>query len=870
MFQRVVICLMYTLCMRLSVCSRVFHENTRISFTPREDHRISNDYFGYSNVLTNDGLYVGAPKAVERIQRTGYVYFCDLHDLSDSNNSCHRLGAKPVDTKLYMAKNLYADSWFGASLAVLEDQKLLVTAPRFTTRYHNRGFDNVMQGASYYIGPRLNRILEPLADRRVAENQAFTLDGLRKEYGNKGDRIYNYAIGQFGFSMATRNNTMVFGAPGMLGWTGGFLSYRYKPLDGSTNLSPIVNTYYTRDLHPDDYFGYSVETGIFDGSGKMHYVGGAPRSEGRGMVLVYEPSTYFWQSLKIKAKLMGPQYGSYFGATLCCADINEDGIHDLLVGAPTYTSKGGLSYDEGAVYVFMTRMNGSSFVLEESGYVIGSAKTGARFGTAIADLGDINGDGYRDIAIGAPYEDDGMGAVYIYSGKANGLNDKYLQRIQPSDAKGFGWSIAKGFDIDKNDCNDLAIGAYVSGTSYLYRCIPTMSVRAVIKMPYAINLSHNETTFEAQFCVSAPPIKFHTNVAMYVTAKVRADVKYGRAIIEDSSYRTLVSPDQELCNTVTIHVNESANLLEPMLFEFELEPDEVMKDNSTTFFIQAARLSDDSILNTSVIKSVMKDCGIDLVCDPWLVMNLEALNENPYIPGTNKTLGLRFTIKNVGETAYGLKVRFTLPLHPKRIPRACDLEDLTMNCSIPQPFLRNQDLLLEVQLENDMIVQERVDLNVTAELITNDPVKQIITEAYEMKLVVEVQPVVEFKISGNSMPNSSMTILGQSLAAGDIVSFKHTFEIRNLGPLDWPALDVSIRIPSKTNLTSPIQGCGPPKYDIFLDCVWSIPAKTSLVVSLPLQIDLGVEDGFFHSCEVSKDTEYSFTRCIRNRPFAIF
>lgn len=58
----------------------------------------------------------------------------------------------------------------------------------------------------------------------------------------------------------------------------------------------------------------------------------------------------------MKAKIKGPQSGSYFGATLCCTDINGDGLDDLLVGAPTYVkSDGGLPYDQGAVFVYLSK-----------------------------------------------------------------------------------------------------------------------------------------------------------------------------------------------------------------------------------------------------------------------------------------------------------------------------------------------------------------------------------------------------------------------------------------------------------------------------------------------------------------------------------
>lgn len=55
-------------------------------------------------------------------------------------------------------------------------------------------------------------------------------------------------------------------------------------------------------------------------------------------------------------KLLGPQVGSYFGASLCCTDINNDGLDDLLVGAPTFVKKdGGLPYDQGAVFIYMAK-----------------------------------------------------------------------------------------------------------------------------------------------------------------------------------------------------------------------------------------------------------------------------------------------------------------------------------------------------------------------------------------------------------------------------------------------------------------------------------------------------------------------------------
>lgn len=73
------------------------------------------------------------------------------------------------------------------------------------------------------------------------------------------------------------------------------------------------------------------------------------------VLVIFVPALREQYPLKIYAKLRGPQLGAYFGASLCCLDVDGDGVSDLLVGAPNYVTKdGGLPYDQGAVFVYMT------------------------------------------------------------------------------------------------------------------------------------------------------------------------------------------------------------------------------------------------------------------------------------------------------------------------------------------------------------------------------------------------------------------------------------------------------------------------------------------------------------------------------------
>lgn len=96
---------------------------------------------------------------------------------------------------------------------------------------------------------------------------------------------------------------------------------------------------------------------------------------------------------------------------------------DLLVGAPFYygDSKGG------AVYIYYNLRDCLSTVYCKWDKAL-YGKPQSRFGFAMTSLGDINKDGYNDVAIGAPYEDD-HGTVYVYLGSANGLT------VEPSQVR---------------------------------------------------------------------------------------------------------------------------------------------------------------------------------------------------------------------------------------------------------------------------------------------------------------------------------------------------------------------------------------------------------------------------------------------------
>ncbi|XP_069356347.1 integrin alpha-4-like [Maniola hyperantus] len=348
-------------------------------------------------------------------------------------------------------------------------------------------------------------------------------------------------------------------------------------------------------------------------------------------VLIFEPSIKENSPLNIKYKVVGDQLGSYFGATLCCTDINGDGMVDLLVGAPNYVRKDGiLHYDQGAVFVYLTNTQGIKFRLDAASYVSGSGASGARFGSSIADLGDIDGDGFNDIAIGAPWEDKGKGAVYIYRGGKKGLTKQYDQRIVVAESKTFGYSISKGIDLDENNCNDFAVGAYSIGAAYIFRCIPTVHVKVSIRVPDAVNLPVNATNFTALFCANSTPRTALKRAARIIksdfTARITVDTKENRVGFKgDTEYDLSITAGKEKCDERIVVMKPAADLSKPISIKFNLEYNGFLEE-SKYFPSYGARVSADSVLKTSFAIQLRRDCGEDLICKPLLKMFLDPLN----------------------------------------------------------------------------------------------------------------------------------------------------------------------------------------------------------------------------------------------------
>ena len=222
-----------------------------------------------------------------------------------------------------------------------------------------------------------------------------------------------------------------------------------------------------------DRFGISVAgAGDVNGDGLADILVGAYQNDAGGVdagrAYLYLGSARILD--RAATVLTGAEAGDSFGFAVSTAgDVNKDGLADIVVGA-YHNGAGGK--DAGRAYVYF----GGKSVSPAPDVVFTGEAAGDAFGYAVGSAGDANGDGYADILIGAYGNDAGgsaAGRAYVYYGAPtpDPVADWFLTGSQTLDNLGF--AVFGAGDVDGDGFADVVVGAPYSdaGRAYIAKTV---------------------------------------------------------------------------------------------------------------------------------------------------------------------------------------------------------------------------------------------------------------------------------------------------------------------------------------------------------------------------------------------------------------
>jgi cytohesin len=216
---------------------------------------------------------------------------------------------------------------------------------------------------------------------------------------------------------------------------------------------------------PGNYFGYTIRCGDVDNDGFGDIIIGSFARQGRAY-LYYGGSKSNMNAKPDVVFERESEGNDYFGAGIVCVDQNRDGCDDIVIGAPHYNN------GQGRTYLFHGNSKRS---LDTDPDMIFEGEVNCRsYGGQVA-CGDIDGDNVDDLIIGAFGSGQWVGRVYVYWGNELAGSHPKPGRFftGENDNDRFGFGLACG-DVNNDGFDDLVIGAdgYKAGAkqgrAYLY------------------------------------------------------------------------------------------------------------------------------------------------------------------------------------------------------------------------------------------------------------------------------------------------------------------------------------------------------------------------------------------------------------------
>uniref|UniRef100_A0A3P9BGN8 Integrin, alpha 9 n=1 Tax=Maylandia zebra TaxID=106582 RepID=A0A3P9BGN8_9CICH len=782
----------------------------------------NSSFFGYS-VLEHyhdntRWVIVGAPKAnssySSSVQSPGALYKCRVH--SNPDRRCTEMdlgrGNRQRESCGKTCQGDRDDEWMGVSLARQDSAngKILACAHRWKNVFYES--EHILpHGYCSIIPPTLQRGTKPLIP---------CYEDYKQKYGEE------HGSCQAGIAGVFTEELVVMGAPGSYYWTGTVKVYNLTS-DSFYSLNKD-----NIDSHRYSYLGYAVTAGHFSSPNVIDIAAGAPQHSSSGKVYIFKiDGASLVKSFQASGKMMG----SYFGSSLCAVDLNQDGLSDLLVGAPMHSQL----RDEGQVSVYLSRGNG---VMEEDGVLTGDSAFNAHFGECIAAIGDIDDDGYQDVAIGAPKEDEYGGAVYIYHGDATGITKKYSMKLSGRSVNPglqmFGQSISGNVDMDGNGYADVTIGAFMADSVVLLRSRPVITVDVSIFLPVSINITvpqchegqQNLNCFNVTVCMRfrgrqlPGQIEFLYNLTADVEKRLKGQpsrVYFAQSgsQISQMSHQLSLDINREECQRYTAYVKKDVKeVFTAITFEVAyslgthvLTGPQERDLPALTPVLRWRKGKKIAARNETWFEKncLSDDCAADLRLHGKLL-----LSGKPHLAlGGVKNVSLNLTISNAGDDAYDTNIYlnfsrevFYINFWQKEEKGiSCELVELDfLQCRVGFPFMRAQTKYhFAVIFDTTRLSGEDDTLQFLVQAKSANPEHNLNDNFLDISIPLIHE--TDTTITGVITPTSF--VYGNSIEDSRFVQLEDmdcnfqplnlTFQAINKGPSRLPGSRVDIRIPNR-------------------------------------------------------------------------
>ncbi|XP_008293636.1 integrin alpha-6-like [Stegastes partitus] len=782
--------------------------------------------FGFSvafhqqlNPARRNLLLVGAPRAKHQsgLNVTGVVYQCDLASTSE------RCQPIEFDHEEFLNSKGINNQWMGVRVVSQGPGKNVMScAHRYQQWSPSPSLQDpqLLTGQCYLLGDDLQVGKENRRWRRVVcDNEHL----IRRQ---KDHEWFAYCQQGHGASFAKDNRSLIFGAPGAYQWTG---IVRMELLDNLDIFSESPRETGDIDqfnlklipLQRNSYLGFSVDSGLaLIKKGELTIVSGAPRGGYSGQVAFLKADPKAQRNLSVELVLSEPGLASSFGYDVAVVDLNGDGWEDLAVGAPQYYVKDGVV--GGAVYLYINN-EGKNWDKIVPIKLVGQKDS--MFGLAVENIGDVDQDGYEDIAVGAPY--DGSGRVFLYYGSSGRISTKPAQVLSSKTANLFGYSLSGKLDVDDNQYPDLAVGS-LSDSVFVFRARPVVSVSVSFKItPNQIDFTKEECHvrtcyFSGKVCFSYTAHRASFNSKLMLNYKFEADSmstkSSPRVRFLGSSQGELELPGQgrKTCEDTKLRLLRD---IKDKLHSIPVSVSVSLRSSSQTTRTSVELPSLTPVLNlhqqkttVSEIKLINTGCGSDNICQSNLQLqyrfcskktlngqdvfeSLASQDGVAVITPSDEDIALEITVTNTdGDDAHQSHVVIVLPdtLHYSSVVHGGEAEmqkshtannkETIIDRELGNPFQRDAKVTFYVILTTSGISLSTKDVNVTLQLETTSvqtiqPVQALAKVVFELELqVYGLARPSQVSLGENVLGESAIKSLDQ---IGTSVQFE--FRITNLG-----------------------------------------------------------------------------------------